>query len=335
MTVEEEFNGVCIIKTASGVGSVAVEIDLSTPIPQLTTKTLKTRETSPKTATLFVNNKPVSCDNRTTQKVELDCNGKSYNIISSNPYLPNSDCLIHLIPPQGRKGTIYFKFKYFDIERHYACKFDYVEIIDDRGQSFKFCEDPIVGNKGNISLRMKPYSHEVDINKTYFISMKNSFKLIFKSDRYTQKTGFHLTTTLSCLPKTLPVRQVLCNWDNHDINIHCDMGDLRIISPISKTKNMEVEFEFLSFNLQRNTGMSYHVLTFSQNFRYIKYSGKANKVGSETNRISIFEGQYLKPPKLGTTYYINETGDLNINYFEGTDMGGSSFEMIARAKCIS
>ncbi|CAD5126699.1 DgyrCDS14766 [Dimorphilus gyrociliatus] len=180
--------------TNSNTTPPPVEIDTTTPMPQLTTKTTKL-------ATLLVNNKAVFCGSRTIPKFNFDCHGKSYNIISNNPYLPNSNCLIHLMPPRGKKG--------------------------------------------------------------------------------------------------------------------------------------EVEFKFLSFNLQRNTGNDYDALTFAQGFRHIQYSGKANTVGAGTDRISIFRGRKLKPPKLRTTYYIRESGDFNINYFEATDTGGRSFEMLVHTKCTS
>ncbi|CAD5126543.1 DgyrCDS14644 [Dimorphilus gyrociliatus] len=330
--------------SSSSSSNISMEINSTTPMPQLTPQTREIQ----KSATLLVNNKTISCDSLKFSELEFDCNGKSYDIISNNPYLPNSNCRIDLLPPKEKNGTIFFKFKYFSTESSLECKYDYVQIVDDHGLTHEFCGDQILGDKGNTSLQSTRYPNEVDINKTYFTKMKKLFQLRFKSDDgFNQFSGFHLRTTFSCQPFVLPERQVLCKRNSENIQIHCDMGDLRIIAPISKTnkwcsiilavhrKKIEVEFEFLSFNLKKKTGMNYNALQFALNFQYIKYSGKANEVGTGKNRISLFSGEDFKPPKLGTTYYISETGDLGIHYSENTDTVGNSFEMIARAKCTS
>ncbi|CAD5126775.1 DgyrCDS14820 [Dimorphilus gyrociliatus] len=171
----------------------------------------------------------------------------------------------------------------------------------------------------------------------------NTLKTISKHSCKELSTNNKSNTTTTENNDTQTNKQILCKRNKVNIEMDCNTKSFTIIAPWSRYKtrctvnlsitksNLEVEIEFLQFNLVKYGGLDTamaDILEFTQGDRNIQYSGVANQVGIGRKRIDIFTGQRVRPPKLRTTYYAPGPGDLNINYFEMTEGGGRNFKMI-------
>ncbi|XP_068676410.1 tolloid-like protein 2 [Montipora foliosa] len=109
----------------------------------------------------------------TTQSASA-CRKVVNNVLESpgypNMYPRNKDCVANISIPAG--GTLNITFEHFDLEYHYSCSFDYLEIANDNGGFYhKYC--------GSLT------GHSVIVTGRYA-------NLTFHSDVVVQKTGFRL-----------------------------------------------------------------------------------------------------------------------------------------------
>ncbi|CAD5126739.1 DgyrCDS14795 [Dimorphilus gyrociliatus] len=138
---------------------------------------------------------PMLCELHSGETINLDCSGRSYEILTRNPYRPGTQCGISLQTPRGQAGIMIFAFKYIQTEVSDNCQYDYIKI---QNEEMKFT---ICGKENKLHLRGKGES-EFQTNQNYFINVENSAKLEFRSDESSEYAGFHLQLSFHCKNNT-------------------------------------------------------------------------------------------------------------------------------------